>query len=254
VVLQSFSSVANFPNDDFHWQGELPGTQALVQGVFRDHDVAFLCGFGAQAQITVFKYSDGPLIPPQVRQIYLTNNTWDIGKNYYGEVAILGDVKATLPILNARLAENPPAGAALRNKHLRLLDEQRRGQWDAYLARALQAPEIWAVVIAEALRATIRERGLQKQFVYVHEAVSRLWAPWNDADTFRRAQRQHLPLLLAIEQVDEVLHADETGPAVAFGDAEGAGELTLARTRRMPLSSTAFRNTSPHRMRPLQEK
>jgi benzoylformate decarboxylase len=172
VVLQSFSSVANFPNDDFHWQGELPGTQALVQGVFRDHDVAFLCGFGAQAQITVFKYSDGPLIPPQVRQIYLTNNTWDIGKNYYGEVAILGDVKATLPILNARLAENPPAGAALRNEHLRELDGQRRKQWDEYLARALQAPEIWAVVIAEALRATIRERGLQKQFVYVHEAVS----------------------------------------------------------------------------------
>jgi hypothetical protein len=28
------------------------------------------------------------------------------------------------------------------------------------------------------------------------------------------------------EQVDEVLHADETGPAVAFGDAEGAGELS----------------------------
>jgi benzoylformate decarboxylase len=56
VVLQTFSSVANFPNDDFHWQGELPGTQSDVQKVFRDHDVAFLCGFGAQAQITVFKY------------------------------------------------------------------------------------------------------------------------------------------------------------------------------------------------------
>jgi hypothetical protein len=26
--------------------------------------------------------------------------------------------------------------------------------------------------------------------------------------------------------VDEVLRADETGPAVAFGDAEGAGELS----------------------------
>jgi benzoylformate decarboxylase len=43
-----------------------------------------------QAQITVFKYSDGPLIPPHVRQIYLTNNTWDIGKNYYGEADFAG--------------------------------------------------------------------------------------------------------------------------------------------------------------------
>jgi benzoylformate decarboxylase len=134
--------------------------------------VAFLCGFGAQAQITVFKYSDGPLIPPHVRQIYLTNNTWDIGKNYYGEAAILGDVKATLPILNALLVRNPPAGAAQRNEHLRQLDAERRRQWNDYHAQALRAPEIWAVVIAEALRMAIQERSLQKQFVYVHEAVS----------------------------------------------------------------------------------
>src|SRR5262252_5937507 len=31
--------------------------------------------------------------------------------------------------------------------------------------------------------------------------------------------------LLAIEQVDEVLHADKAGPAVSLSDAEGAGEL-----------------------------
>jgi benzoylformate decarboxylase len=172
VLLQTFSSVANFPNDDFHWQGELPGSQAAVQEVFRHHDVAFLCGFGAQAQIAVFKYSDGPLIPPHVRQIYLTNNTWDIGKNYYGEAAILGDVKATLPILNAILARNPPAGAAQRNEHLRQLDAERRRQWNDYHAQAMRAPEIWAVVIAEALRKAIEEHSLQKQFVYVHEAVS----------------------------------------------------------------------------------
>jgi benzoylformate decarboxylase len=53
VTLQTFSSVANFPNDDFHWQGELPSSQGGVQQVFQKHDVAFLCGFGAQAQIAV---------------------------------------------------------------------------------------------------------------------------------------------------------------------------------------------------------
>ena len=40
-----------------------------MQQVFQKHDVAFLCGFGAQAQIAVFKYSDGPLIPASVRRI-----------------------------------------------------------------------------------------------------------------------------------------------------------------------------------------
>ncbi|HEX2081401.1 MAG TPA: thiamine pyrophosphate-binding protein [Longimicrobium sp.] len=172
VLLQSFSSVANFPNDDFHWQGELPGTQAGMQGVFQEHDVAFLCGFGVQAQVTVFKYSSGPLIPPDVRQVYLTNNTWDIGKNYYGELAVLGDIKATLPHLNGLIEKDPPQDAAARNEKLRELDAERRRQWQQYLEQAMQQDEIWAVVIAEALRESIRELGLQKKFVYVHEAVS----------------------------------------------------------------------------------
>lgn len=172
VLLQTFSSVANFPNDDSHWQGELPGTQGGMQGVFQEHDVAFLCGFGVQAQVTVFKYADGPLIPPNVKQIYLTNNTWDIGKNYYGEVAIFGDIKVTLPLLNDLVRQHPPAGAAERNENLRRSDAQRRTEWAQNLVQALQQEEIWAVVIAEALRETIQELNLQKQFVYVHEAVS----------------------------------------------------------------------------------
>ncbi|MBV9789948.1 MAG: thiamine pyrophosphate-binding protein [Chloroflexi bacterium] len=172
VLLQTFSSVANFPNDDFHWQGELPGTQAGMQGVFNEHDVAFLCGFGPQAQVTVFKYSAGPLIPPNVKLVYLSNNTWDIGKNYYGEAAILGDIKATLPLLNEQIRQHPPAGAAERNDNLKQLDTQRREQWAQYAAEALEQDQIWAVTIADALRDEIHERGLAKQFVYVHEAVS----------------------------------------------------------------------------------
>ncbi|QHG14895.1 thiamine pyrophosphate-binding protein [Nostoc sp. ATCC 53789] len=172
VLLQTFSSVANFPNDDFHWQGELPGTQLGMQQVFQDHDVAFFCGFGLQAQITVFKYSDGPLIPPSVQQIYLTNNTWDIGKNSYSQVGILGDIKTTLPLINNLVRQNPPAEAVKRNENLRQLNVQRHQQWQQYLELALTKDEIWAVVIADALRKAIQERGLEKQFVYVHEAVS----------------------------------------------------------------------------------
>jgi benzoylformate decarboxylase len=172
VLLQTFSSVANFPNNDYHWQGELPGKQEDIQNLFKDHDVAFLCGFGCQAQVTVFKYSVGPLIPPTVRQVYLTNNTWDIGKNYYGETAVFGDIKTTLPLINNLVCQNRPAEAAERNKLLRSLDDERCKKWHNYLEQARNQNEIWAVVIAEALREAIQERHLEKQFVYVHEAVS----------------------------------------------------------------------------------
>src|SRR5262249_60236341 len=130
--------------------GELPGSQAGMQGVFQDHDVAFLCGFGAQAQVTVFKYADGPLIPPHVQQLYLTDNTWDIGKNYYGTAALLGDIKATLPLLNDLVRRHPPAGGAGRNAHLRQLHAQRRIQGQQYLAPALTPGGVWAGAIAWA--------------------------------------------------------------------------------------------------------
>jgi benzoylformate decarboxylase len=172
VLCQNFSSVANFPNDDYHWQGELPPSQGGMQGVFKGHDVAFLCGIGFQAQVAVFKYADGPLIPNHVRQIHLTNNTWDLGKNHYCETAILGDIKATLPGLTELLRKSPPPDTAARNDKLRELDKRRREAWEKYLALARTKSEIWAAVIADELRRALDELNLGKKFVYVHEAVS----------------------------------------------------------------------------------
>ncbi|HVI47228.1 MAG TPA: thiamine pyrophosphate-binding protein [Chitinophaga sp.] len=172
VVLQTFSSVANFPNSDYHWQGELPGSQAAIQDVFKKHDLAFLIGFGAQAQLAVFKYSDGPLFPESLKQIYLTNNTWDIAKNYYGEAAIFGDIKTTLPVLNQYVKQSPPPGAAERNKLMMEMNDARAAKWEAYFHTALEQEKIWSVVIARALKEAIEERGLVNKYVYVHEAVS----------------------------------------------------------------------------------
>jgi benzoylformate decarboxylase len=172
VVLQSFSSVANFPNNDDHWQGELPGSQGGMQQVFKGHDVAFMVGWSCQAQVTVFKYSDGPLIPPSVRQIHLSNSTWEIGKNYFAEVGLLGDPKSTLPLICGHIGSQPSPEAAARNAKMKVLGVQRRLSWDKYIVEARQQKEIWAVLVADALRHEIAERQLERQFVYVHEAVS----------------------------------------------------------------------------------
>lgn len=172
VLLQTFSSVANFPNNDYHWQGELPGNQLKMQEILEGHDVAFLCGFHAQAQVAVFKYSDGPLIPKSIKQIYLTNNTWDLGKNHYGSTAILGGIKATLPKINELIKQNRPKNAKKRNILLKQSSIERDIAWEKYLKKAQKADEIWAVVIAKALRDEIKKRKLSNQFVYVHEAVS----------------------------------------------------------------------------------
>ena len=66
VVLQSFSSVANFPNDDFHWQGELPGTQALAGGVPRSRCRVSLRVWraGADYGVQIFRWSADPASGP----------------------------------------------------------------------------------------------------------------------------------------------------------------------------------------------
>ncbi|KAK6211334.1 hypothetical protein QIS74_04978 [Colletotrichum tabaci] len=173
VLQQTLSAVANYPNDDSHWQGELPNNQAGMQSAFEGHDVAFLCGFSNQAQVLVYKPSDGPLIPDSVSKLYLSNCIWDIGKNYYGDAALFADVKVALPQITARVKEViAPLVAKQRNDTLATQADDRKKQWERYLDQAMTQDNVWAVVIADALRRQIEQQKLQRNFVYVHEAIS----------------------------------------------------------------------------------
>ncbi|MEV0644796.1 thiamine pyrophosphate-binding protein [Phytomonospora sp. NPDC050363] len=135
VYSEQLSSYANYPKDrdhpwlpDLHWQGELPPTQQAMREVLGVHDVAFFCGFNAQAQVVIFDWDEGPLIPSQLRQVYLHNDPWEIGKNGYGEVALLGDIKRTLPLITEAARAHPdhrPAATAERLEELTRLSQHR---------------------------------------------------------------------------------------------------------------------------------
>jgi benzoylformate decarboxylase len=128
VYDEPMSSYMNYPNHLYNWQGELAQDQATQQATFAKHDVAFLCGFNAQAHVFVFDYAKGPLIPPKVAQVFLHDDQWEIGKNGYGEVAVFGDVKATLPALCRAIERHPDRDAEAasgRVGKLRQLHEKR---------------------------------------------------------------------------------------------------------------------------------
>src|SRR3546814_4868963 len=57
------------------------------------------------------------------------------------------------------------------------------------------------------------------------EAAARQGAPRDDGHAGVDAVGEHLPLLLAVEQVVVVLHRDEAGPALALSHVLGLGEL-----------------------------
>lgn len=168
VYSETQSSLMNFRNDDYHWQGELPGTQSEWQRIFGTCDVAFLCGFNAQAQLVVYQYAKGPLIPPSVTQVYLHNDPWEIGKNYYGEAAILGDIKTTLPSLIAAITAHPDydqEAAQQRDASLRQQHAEFEADWAAYSA----APD--GAITATDVSKAIGALGLPN-LVYAHEVLS----------------------------------------------------------------------------------
>jgi benzoylformate decarboxylase len=147
VYSETLSSFMNYPNHLAGWQGELPSTQKSMQEAFADHDVAFLCGYNAQAQVLVFKYELGPMIPTSVAQVYLHDDSWEIGKNAYGEIAVLGDIAVTLEQMVTAVRSHPgydADAAATRLDWLGAADVDRRSKLtdhhEALAARAAADP------------------------------------------------------------------------------------------------------------------
>lgn len=198
VYAEHLSSLLNYPNADYHWRGELPPFQEKVQEVFDECDVAFLCGFNAQAQLVIFNYEQGAIISnkhcrqwadgknggKRLKQVYLHHDAWEIGKNYYGDVGILGDIKTSLPLLCARIEEEQnceqKTQAMQRNTQLREMQERWSEQFDTYVQaienQARQTPvqgedsNIDGSLVARTLGRMLAERKMP--FTYVNEAIS----------------------------------------------------------------------------------
>jgi benzoylformate decarboxylase len=190
VYSETLSSYMNFPNHSPLWQGELPQTQAKMQKVFDGHDVAFLCGYNAQAQVLVYKYSLGPMIPREVAQVYLHDDPWEIGKNAYGEVAVLGDIAATLRFMLGSVSEHPgydAQAAAARGAELQRIDGERRAALSEHgraLTERAQTEPIYGENVALALAGAQSE--MPAPLMLSNEAVS-------DSGAFQRALRFEQP-------------------------------------------------------------
>ncbi|MEJ2858638.1 MULTISPECIES: thiamine pyrophosphate-binding protein [unclassified Saccharothrix] len=171
VFSEPLSSYMNYNNQDSDWQGELPGLQQCMQEKFADKDVAFLCGFNAQAQLVVFDWDLGPLIPEHVRQVYLHNDPWQIGKNHYGEAAVLGDIKATLPLITNEVAALRRVEVAPLDTLLAPSDERVRQRERRVAEVALRLDEITGEDVAIALRS-LQDKDPGLRLTLVNEAVS----------------------------------------------------------------------------------
>lgn len=187
VFAEGLSSMMNYPPEDYHYKGELPPLQEKMQEAILNPsgqmgmpqtEVVFLCGFNAQAQIVAYDYNLGQLIPESIKHVlYLHNDPWEIGKNRYGEAAILGDIKLSLARMAELLPENLP-GATKNNASIQAHFAQSKEHIQAYLGQLDQKKSILSkedetipgLKVAQALGELQKERSLQ--LVLINEAIS----------------------------------------------------------------------------------
>lgn len=176
VYNEQSSSHLNYPHHLAHARGELPSVQQQVRQVLgrKDQDTVrdtvFLCGFNAQAQLVIYNWDDGPLIPGHLTQVYLHNDPWQIGKNHYGAAAPLGDIKDALPKITAAIRAHP----GYDKGHVDGLNEQL-AQEDRSLAqdfqqRAKEVPDtgIAPAMLVNALNTALRDHSVR----LINEACS----------------------------------------------------------------------------------
>lgn len=96
VYLEGAQNTVTFPSTHPLFRGTLGRMAPDINKVLSTHDVMFSVGGD------LFTLSLPSLIEPMpkgLKVIHLDNDPWELGKNFATDVAIVGDVKATLPEL-----------------------------------------------------------------------------------------------------------------------------------------------------------
>ena len=108
VYTEFVPSTASFPASHPLFRGSMVRLAPDVRKVLDQHDVLFSVGGDL---FTLSLPSDVDPMPPDIKLIHLDIDPWELGKNYPPAVAILGDVKATLPEITAAVRERMSSGA-----------------------------------------------------------------------------------------------------------------------------------------------
>ncbi|WP_152041933.1 thiamine pyrophosphate-binding protein [Salinigranum salinum] len=151
---------ANFPRTHDQWQGVL-STRAAAAAEAMDADTLVFVGCSTNTTIT---RPDRPLVPADATCVHVTDDAWELGKHAPADVAVLGDPRAVLADLTARVDDR--LGDAERARRLERVDawaaahaqdppETAGGTLTRTgLARALRRVAGEAVVVNESVTAT----------------------------------------------------------------------------------------------------
>lgn len=103
VYQQTVPHGSHYPSEHKTFMGALPRNQKDVRNILQNFDLLICIGSDV-LRMSVFSHID-PL-PKNLQILHIGIKDWEIGKNYYTELGILGNAKATLLSLNKILSKN----------------------------------------------------------------------------------------------------------------------------------------------------
>ena len=107
VYLEGMANTAAFPSSHPLYAGSVSRMAPALRAVMERHDL--LVSIGADL-LTQSQISGVEALAPGAKVVHLDNDAWEIGKNHPVQAALLGDPKASLPLLTAAvLARMEPA-------------------------------------------------------------------------------------------------------------------------------------------------
>ena len=111
VHLEGMANTAAFPSNHPLFAGSVSRMAPALRAVMDRHDL--LVSIGADL-LTQSQASGVEALAPGTKVVHLDNDAWEIGKNHPADAALLGDPKATLPLLTAAVLRRVATATARR--------------------------------------------------------------------------------------------------------------------------------------------
>jgi benzoylformate decarboxylase len=100
VYQQTVPHGSHFPSEHIAFMGTLPRLQNPTKKILENYDLLICVGCDG---LRMSVWSNTEPLPSKMPIIHIGINEWEIGKNYYTELAIIGNVKNTLHDINQYL-------------------------------------------------------------------------------------------------------------------------------------------------------
>ena len=113
VYQQTVPHGSHFPSEHVAFMGALPRLQNPTRKILENYDLLICVGCDG---LRMSVWNDTEPLPSKMPIIHIGINEWEIGKNYYTETAIIGNVKNTLCDINQYLQNTLTAKKIIKAK------------------------------------------------------------------------------------------------------------------------------------------